>query len=282
MRTSSNRRIAAIHGDRAARHPARLVGGEKQHRPYEIVELAQPAGRDQRLSSPPRLGIGAEYRGGVARQLIGLGSASRPRDQSPFARDPPYAAPLSCHHYRDIERKRCALISFSLHLPRLLSLALMPADGSLLDRKRYYRRAIEPGGRPLSAAFVSFTAYQAEFWSLTRSLARGRQLRSQLRSSRPRDANTIFGSIGPLAYRTEGSMAFSMLPLLRRLPSDLVQDYLASLDRSLRELVDWRLPDRIRVPMLRDAIDALRAAAQTGPPPGKVARPKRKPKNTEG
>ena len=53
-------------------------------------------------------------------------------------------------------------------------------------------------------------------------------------------------------------MAFSILPLLRRLPSDdQVQEYLASIDRALRDLVDWRLPDRSRVPMLRDAIDAL-------------------------
>ena len=52
-------------------------------------------------------------------------------------------------------------------------------------------------------------------------------------------------------------MAFSILPLLRRLPSDQVQDYLASIDRALREIINWQLPDRIRVPMLRDAIDAL-------------------------
>ena len=48
-----------------------------------------------------------------------------------------------------------------------------------------------------------------------------------------------------------------MLPLLRRLPSDQVRDCLAFIDRSLRELVDWRLPDKIRIPMLRDAIDVL-------------------------
>jgi hypothetical protein len=52
-------------------------------------------------------------------------------------------------------------------------------------------------------------------------------------------------------------MAFSMLPLLRRLPRYQLRDYLASLDPSLRQLVPWRLPDRVRVPMLRDAIDAL-------------------------
>ena len=52
-------------------------------------------------------------------------------------------------------------------------------------------------------------------------------------------------------------MAFSILPLLRRLPSDQVQDYLASIDRALREIINWQLPDRIRVPMLRDAIEAL-------------------------
>ena len=52
-------------------------------------------------------------------------------------------------------------------------------------------------------------------------------------------------------------MAFSMLPLLQRLPRYQLRDYLASLDPSLRQLVPWRLPDRVRVPMLRDAIDAL-------------------------
>jgi hypothetical protein len=52
-------------------------------------------------------------------------------------------------------------------------------------------------------------------------------------------------------------MPFSLLPILRRLQSDQVREYLASLDRSLLELVDWRLSDRRRVPALRDAIDAL-------------------------
>src|SRR5687767_13724098 len=52
-------------------------------------------------------------------------------------------------------------------------------------------------------------------------------------------------------------MAFSMLPLLRRLPTDQVRAYLVSLDPSLVEIVDWTLPDRVRVPMLRDGIDAL-------------------------
>jgi hypothetical protein len=52
-------------------------------------------------------------------------------------------------------------------------------------------------------------------------------------------------------------MSFSILPLLRRLPGDQMREYLASIDRSLHELVDWELPDRIRTPMLRDAIDAL-------------------------
>ena len=52
-------------------------------------------------------------------------------------------------------------------------------------------------------------------------------------------------------------MAFSVLPLLRRIPSEQVRDYLGSLDPCLVELVDWRLPDRIRIPMLRDAIHAL-------------------------
>ena len=46
---SSDRQIAAIHGYGAAGYPARLVGGEKQHRPDEIVGLAEPAERNQRV-----------------------------------------------------------------------------------------------------------------------------------------------------------------------------------------------------------------------------------------
>src|ERR1700693_587020 len=45
----SDRQIAAIHRDRAAGHPARLVGGEEQHRADKVVRLTQPAERDHRL-----------------------------------------------------------------------------------------------------------------------------------------------------------------------------------------------------------------------------------------
>jgi hypothetical protein len=41
IRVSSDRQITAIHRYGAAGYPARLVGGEKQHRPDEIVGLAE-------------------------------------------------------------------------------------------------------------------------------------------------------------------------------------------------------------------------------------------------
>src|SRR4051794_7340515 len=45
----SDRQIAAVHGNRAASDPARLVGGEKQHGTDQIVGLAEPSERDQCL-----------------------------------------------------------------------------------------------------------------------------------------------------------------------------------------------------------------------------------------
>src|SRR5437764_1114645 len=58
FRAASDRQIAAIHGYGAAGYPARLVGGEKQHRHNEIVGLAEPAERNQRLCRTPCFRIG--------------------------------------------------------------------------------------------------------------------------------------------------------------------------------------------------------------------------------
>src|SRR5579863_8484916 len=53
----SDREIAAVDGDRAAGHPARLVGGEKQDRADQVRGLAEAGERDQRLGRPPRRGV---------------------------------------------------------------------------------------------------------------------------------------------------------------------------------------------------------------------------------
>ena len=58
IRASSDRQIAAVDGYGAAGYPARLVGGEKQHRPDEIVGLAESAERNQRFCRTPCFGIG--------------------------------------------------------------------------------------------------------------------------------------------------------------------------------------------------------------------------------
>jgi hypothetical protein len=53
IRASSDRQIAAVHCYRAAGYPARLVGGQKQHRADEVVGLAESAERDRRLRACP-------------------------------------------------------------------------------------------------------------------------------------------------------------------------------------------------------------------------------------
>jgi hypothetical protein len=54
----SLRIIAAIDGDRAAGHPARLVGGEKQYGADKVLRLAEAAERDLSNRRALPLGVG--------------------------------------------------------------------------------------------------------------------------------------------------------------------------------------------------------------------------------